>query len=144
MFISNSAEETIAAGREYGQNARKGDVFALSGDLGAGKTQFVKGFVAGLGSGAEVTSPTFVLVHEYEDGRLPVYHFDFYRLENSAAVLRLGFDDYVFGDGVSLIEWADRYADLIPTEAKWLLFELRGENSRMITESKRPLRQAPL
>ena len=81
MFISNSAEETIAAGRSYARNARQGDVFALTGDLGAGKTQFVKGFVAGLGSSAEVTSPTFVLVHEYEGGRLPVYHFDFYRLE---------------------------------------------------------------
>ena len=111
-------------------------MFALTGDLGAGKTQFVKGFVAGLGSSAEVTSPTFVLVHEYEDGRLPVYHFDFYRLDNSEAVLRLGFDDYVFGDGVSLIEWADRYSDLIPKEAKWLSFELKGENTRVIREGK--------
>lgn len=135
MFISNSAEETSAAGRRYGQNARKGDVFALSGDLGAGKTQFVKGFVAGLESSAEVTSPTFVLVHEYEDGRLPVYHFDFYRLENSEAVLRLGFDDYVFGEGVSLIEWADRYPDLLPNHAKWISFELKNENMRVIRET---------
>jgi tRNA threonylcarbamoyladenosine biosynthesis protein TsaE len=134
MFISNSAEETIAAGRRYAQKACKGDVFALTGELGAGKTQFVKGFVAGLGSSAEVTSPTFVLVHEYEDGRLPVYHFDFYRLDNSEAVLRLGFDDYVFGEGVSVIEWADRYSDLIPKEAKWLSFELKDENTRVIGE----------
>lgn len=137
MFISNSAEETIATGRTYGQRARKGDVFALAGDLGAGKTQFVKGFVAGLESGAEVTSPTFVLVHEYGDGRLPVYHFDFYRLENSDAVLRLGFDDYIFGEGVSLIEWADRYPDLLPSHAKWLSFELRSENVRVIKEAGR-------
>ena len=130
-------EETIAAGRTYGQNAAKGDVFALTGDLGAGKTQFVKGFVAGVQSTAEVTSPTFVLVHEYGDGRLPVYHFDFYRLDNKEAVLRIGFDDYVFGDGVTLIEWAERYADLIPPEAKWLSFELKGENSRVIQEGKR-------
>jgi tRNA threonylcarbamoyladenosine biosynthesis protein TsaE len=136
MFISNSAAETIAAGRTYGGSACKGDVFALTGDLGAGKTQFVKGFVAGLESYAEVTSPTFVLVHEYEDGRLPVYHFDFYRLDNSDAVLRLGFDDYVFGDGVSLIEWADRYPDLIPRHTKWLSFELKGENTRVIREAK--------
>ena len=136
MFISNSAEETIATGRTYGRSARKGDVFALIGNLGAGKTQFVKGFVAGLGSSAEVTSPTFVLVHEYGGGRLPVYHFDFYRLDNSEAVLRLGFDDYVFGEGVSLIEWADRHSDLIPTEAKWLSFELRGENTRVIRVGK--------
>src|SRR5205814_9324539 len=97
----------------------------------AGKTQFVKGFVAGLGSRAEVTSPTFVLLHEYEGGRLPVYHFDFYRLDGSEAVLRLGFDDYVFGDGVSLTEWADRYSALIPKEAKWLSFKVKDENNRV-------------
>jgi tRNA threonylcarbamoyladenosine biosynthesis protein TsaE len=136
MLISNSVAETIATGCTYGGSAQPGDVFALSGDLGAGKTQFVKGFVAGLGSRAEVTSPTFVLVHEYEDGRLPVYHFDFYRLDQSEAVLRLGFDDYVFGDGVSLIEWADRYPDLIPKKAKWLFFELKDENTRVIREGK--------
>src|SRR5688500_20265046 len=102
MFISRSAEETMAVGRTYGRSASKGDVFALAGDLGAGKTQFVKGFVAGLESAAEVTSPTFVLVHEYGGGRLPVYHFDFYRLEDRAALLRLGFDDHVLDDGLSL------------------------------------------
>jgi tRNA threonylcarbamoyladenosine biosynthesis protein TsaE len=138
MFISNNAEETVAVGRTYGRTAIKGDVFALTGDLGAGKTQFVKGFVAGLGSSAEVTSPTFVLVHEYEDGRLPAYHFDFYRLDNSEAVLRMGFDDYIFGHGVSLIEWADRYPALIPKEAKWICFELKGEDNRVITEWKGP------
>jgi len=136
MFISNSAEETIATGRRYARNARRGDVLALTGDLGAGKTQFVKGFVAGLGSKAEVTSPTFVLLHEYEDGRLPVYHFDFYRLNSTDAVKQLGFDDYVFGEGVSVIEWADRYSELIPKEAKWLFFELQGENVRSIDERK--------
>ena len=134
MFISKSVDETMAIGRKYGGSASQGDVFALSGDLGAGKTQFVKGFVAGLESNADVTSPTFVLVHEYGGGRLPVYHFDFYRLENRAAILRLGFDDYVFGDGVSLIEWADRHPDLIPGHAKWLSFELKDENTRVITE----------
>lgn len=136
MFISQSVEETIAAGCTYGRNAAKGDVFALTGDLGSGKTHFVKGFVAGLGSRADVTSPTFVLVHEYGDGRLPVYHFDFYRLANSEAVLQLGFDDYVFGDGVSLIEWADRYSNLIPQGAMWLSFELKGENIRVIREGR--------
>ena len=134
MFISNSAEQTVAAGRAYGEQARRGDVFALRGDLGAGKTQFVKGFVAGLGSNADVTSPTFVLLHEYGDGRLPVFHFDFYRLESREALSRIGFDDYIFGDGVSLIEWADRYSDIIPSHAKWLSFELREENTRVINE----------
>jgi tRNA threonylcarbamoyladenosine biosynthesis protein TsaE len=136
MFTSKSAEQTIAAGRKYGEQARRGEVFALTGDLGAGKTQFVKGFVAGVESRAEVTSPTFVLVHEYSDGHLPVYHFDFYRLEDRDSILRLGFDEYVFGDGVSLIEWADRHRDLIPPHAKWLSFELKDENTRVIREGR--------
>lgn len=136
-IISDSAEQTIAAGHNHGREARRGDVFALTGDLGAGKTQFVKGFVAGVESDADVTSPTFVLVHEYGGGRLPVYHFDFYRVENREAVLRLGFDDYVFGEGVSLIEWADRYPDLMPASAKWLSFEITGDDRRVITESRR-------
>jgi tRNA threonylcarbamoyladenosine biosynthesis protein TsaE len=138
MFISKSAEETIAAGRAYGRDARKGDLFALTGDLGAGKTQFVKGFVAGMESKADVTSPTFVLVHEYRGGRLPVYHFDFYRLENRDALLSLGFDEYIYGDGVSVIEWADRYSDLIPGHAKWLSFETKDETTRVITEGAVP------
>jgi tRNA threonylcarbamoyladenosine biosynthesis protein TsaE len=132
MFISKSVEETIAAGTRCGRAAVRGDVFALTGDLGAGKTQFVKGFVAGIESRADVTSPTFVLVHEYGGGRLPVYHFDFYRIENRDALLRLGFDDYVFGDGVSVIEWADRYRDIIPAHAKWLSFQMRDKNVREI------------
>lgn len=136
MFISKSAEETQAAGRRYAVEAGEGDVFALRGDLGAGKTQFVKGFVAGMSCNSEVTSPTFVLVHEYNGGRLPVYHFDFYRLENREALGRLGFDEYVFGDGVSLIEWADRYIDVIPSHARWLTFELKDESTRVITEGQ--------
>jgi tRNA threonylcarbamoyladenosine biosynthesis protein TsaE len=136
MFISNSVEETIAAGREAGREAQAGDVLALVGDLGAGKTQFVKGVVAGVDSLAEVTSPTFTLIHEYGDGRLPVYHFDFYRLETPAAVLQLGFDDYL--DGVSVIEWADRFPELIPKNASWIRFEMKNEAGRVITRSTAP------
>jgi tRNA threonylcarbamoyladenosine biosynthesis protein TsaE len=136
MFISESAEETAAFGRERARAIRSGDVLALSGDLGSGKTQFVKGIVAGLGSDAVVTSPTFTLLHEYSGGRLPVYHFDFYRLEDRAAALRLGFDDYFFGNGVSLIEWADRFPDLIPPDADWIIFEMKSENTRIIDSRK--------
>jgi tRNA threonylcarbamoyladenosine biosynthesis protein TsaE len=136
MFISNNAEETVALGHRYAGSANRGDVFALTGDLGSGKTQFVKGFVAGLGSKAEVTSPTFVLVHEYEDGRVPVYHFDFYRLDGRATILRIGLDDYLFGPGVCLIEWADRHVDLIPKEAKWVSFAIQDENTRVIGEGR--------
>ena len=91
-----------------------GSVLALTGELGTGKTQFVKGLVAGLGSDAAVTSPTFTIVHEYPGGRLPVYHFDFFRIEDRQSAMRLGLDDYFFGDGVSVIEWADKFPELIP------------------------------
>jgi tRNA threonylcarbamoyladenosine biosynthesis protein TsaE len=132
MFISNSPEETAAFGHKRAPAIHAGDVIALAGDLGAGKTQFVKGLVAGLGSEAAVTSPTFTLLHEYTGGRLPVYHFDFYRLEDRAAALRLGLDDYFFGDGVSVIEWADRFRDLIPPRANWIFFEMKSETVRII------------
>ena len=132
MFISDSADATVAAGAACGRLAKVGDVFALTGDLGAGKTQFVKGFVAGVGSDAPVTSPTFTLVHEYTGGRCPVYHFDFYRLETPAAVVALGFDEYVEGDGVCVIEWADRFRELIPQGAQWISLKVRSETERAI------------
>ena len=109
------------------------EVFALVGDLGAGKTQFAKGFVAGMGSEQEVTSPTFTLIHEYSGGGLPVYHFDFYRLESAEAVVRLGFDEYVEGDGVCLIEWADRFRELLPPRTNWISFTVKNETEREIT-----------
>ncbi len=137
MSISNSVKETIALGRDHARSARAGDVFALSGDLGAGKTQFVKGFVAGLDCTAEVTSPTFTLLHEYAGGRLPIYHFDFYRLDRREAVLRLGFDDYADGDGVCVIEWADRFPEVIPVRARWISFEIKKGDARVLQESKR-------
>lgn len=132
MFISNSAEETISFGRNRAEQLRAGDIVALAGDLGAGKTQFVKGLVAGLGSAAAVTSPTFTLLHEYIGGRLSVYHFDFYRLEDRNAAVALGLDDYFFGDGVSVVEWADRFRDLIPGSAHWIVFETESETRRVI------------
>ena len=132
-FTSNSPAETQAIGRQLAQEIGIGSVLALKGDLGSGKTMFVKGLVAGLGSRADVTSPTFTIVHEYRLGRMPVYHFDFFRLENPEPVARLGLDDYFFGDGVSVIEWADRFPELIPQQARWILFEIKSENQRAIT-----------
>src|SRR4051794_8751168 len=113
-FTSNSAVETEALGRELGSKLEAGGVLAVQGELGAGKTQFTKGVVASLGSDVGVTSPTFTVVHEYGGGRLPIYHFDFFRLEDRQRLLRLGLDYYFFGDGVCVVEWADRFADLIP------------------------------
>jgi len=132
-FISNSPAETEAMGQQFAKEIGVGSILALNGDLGSGKTVFVKGLVAGLGSRADVTSPTFTILHEYRGGRLPVYHFDFFRLENRESIVRLGFDDYFFGDGVSVIEWGDRFPELIPQRARWILFEIKSANERAIT-----------
>ncbi len=132
-FISNSASETEAIGRQFAKELSTGSILALKGELGSGKTQFTKGLVAGLGSSVPVTSPTFTIIHEYPGGRLPVYHFDFFRLEGQESVAPLGLDDYFFGDGISVIEWADRFPEFIPEQARWILFEIRSENARMIS-----------
>jgi tRNA threonylcarbamoyladenosine biosynthesis protein TsaE len=132
-FTSNSPAETETLGRQFARNLDAGSVLALSGELGSGKTQFVKGLVAGFGSDVAVTSPTFTIIHEYAGGRLPVYHFDFFRLQDRQSLARLGLDDYFFGDGVCVIEWADRFPDLIPEKARWIDFEMKSENTRLIT-----------
>jgi tRNA threonylcarbamoyladenosine biosynthesis protein TsaE len=131
-FISNSPAETEAIGRQVAENIGIGSVLALKGELGSGKTLFVKGVVAGLGSSADVTSPTFTIVHEYRGGRLPVYHFDLFRIENPQALARLGLDDYFFGDGISVIEWADRFPEFVPEQARWIFFEIKSETQRAI------------
>jgi tRNA threonylcarbamoyladenosine biosynthesis protein TsaE len=130
--ISDSPAETEAFGREFARKIEKGDIIALKGELGAGKTRFVKGFVAGIGSSAEVTSPTFTLIHEYKGGRLPIYHFDFFRIEDRQSAERLGLDEYFCDDGVSVIEWADRFPELIPTGAIWISFAMESETRRAI------------
>ena len=132
-FISNSSAETEAIGRQLAKAVEAGCVLALKGELGSGKTLFTKGLVAGVGSSAAVTSPTFTIVHEYQGGRLPVYHFDFFRLENRESVARLGLEDYLFCDGISVIEWADRFPDLIPEHARWITFEIKSKRQRIIT-----------
>ena len=132
-LISNSPAETEAIGRQVAENIAIGSVLALKGDLGSGKTLFVKGVVAGFGSSADVTSPTFTILHEYRGGRLPVYHFDLFRVENPQALSRLGLDDYFFGDGISVIEWADRFPEFVPEQARWIFFEIKSETQRAIT-----------
>jgi tRNA threonylcarbamoyladenosine biosynthesis protein TsaE len=132
-FISNSPAETEAIGRQVAENIGVGSVLALKGDLGSGKTLFVKGVVDGLGSSADVTSPTFTILHEYRGGRLPVYHFDLFRVENPQALARLGLDDYFCGDGISVIEWADRFPEFVPEQARWIFFEIKSETQRAIT-----------
>jgi tRNA threonylcarbamoyladenosine biosynthesis protein TsaE len=132
-FISNSPAETKAIGRQLANDVDAGSVLALKGELGSGKTLFTQGLVAGLESDAAVTSPTFTIVHEYKGGRLPVYHFDFSRLENRESAVRLGLEDYFFSDGVSVIEWADRFPELIPEQARWISFHIESEHQRIVT-----------
>ena len=136
--ISASADETIALGRTVAATLRRGDVLALCGDLGAGKTHFVKGVAAGLGASASVTSPTFTLIHEYRGGRLPLYHFDFYRLEDDDEALKIGLDEYLDGDGACVIEWADKFPALLPPHTRWLRFTHLEDGARTIEEIPAP------
>ena len=106
IYETHSMEETRELGRQMGTAAGPGDVLTLSGDLGVGKTVFTKGFALGIGVTEAVSSPTFTIVQEYHSGRLPLYHFDVYRIGDPEEMDEVGFDDYVYGDGVSLIEWA--------------------------------------
>jgi tRNA threonylcarbamoyladenosine biosynthesis protein TsaE len=132
-FISNSPDETESFGGKFAGSVKPGGVLALTGELGSGKTQFAKGLAAALGASTPATSPTFTLIHEYSGGRLPIYHFDFFRIEDRQEAERLGLDEYFFGDGVSVIEWADRFPELIPESARWISFETKSETQRAIT-----------
>ena len=134
-YTTNNPEETRRLGREIAKTLSAGAILALTGDLGCGKTAFVKGVVDAFGDGDEVTSPTFTLVNEYE-GTVPVYHFDVYRLDNPSPEECDWMDDYFFADGICLIEWADNIRDVLPKETLWIRFAKdpeKGENVREIT-----------
>ncbi len=132
MFTSSDPAQTAAFGRTLATRAQPGDVWALAGDLGAGKTCFVQGAAAGLGSTAAVTSPTFNLLHEYTGGRLPLFHFDFYRLRHAGEALDLGLDEILGSGGLTIIEWADKFPGLLPAATIWLHFTAQGETVRLI------------
>jgi len=118
---SYSASDTENLGFILGQEAKKGDIFCLRGDLGAGKTVLAQGFAKGLGYAHRVTSPTFTLMNEYIGGRLPIYHFDLYRLEGGETDMEsIGYEDYFYGNGVALVEWAELAQDAIPPHAIWI------------------------
>lgn len=125
-------QEMEDLGRQAAATAGPGCVFALVGGLGAGKTHWTKGFVAGLGSAAEVTSPTFGLVHEYPGGRLPVFHLDFYRLESARELLALGWDEILDQDAVVIAEWGDKFPDLLPEGTAWLHFRVEADGGRTV------------
>jgi len=129
VYESNSHKDTFELGKTYGEKAQKGQIYTLKGDLGTGKTVFTQGFAAGLGITEPVSSPTFTIVQEYEEGRLPFYHFDVNRIGDSEEMYELGYEDYFFGEGVCLIEWAELISDLIPSEAIAITIEKNNEIS---------------
>ncbi|MBV9008220.1 MAG: tRNA (adenosine(37)-N6)-threonylcarbamoyltransferase complex ATPase subunit type 1 TsaE [Verrucomicrobia bacterium] len=131
MFISRSAAETEEFGEQLAARLSAGDVLALCGELGSGKTQLVKGIARSLGA-QDVTSPTFTIVHEYSGGRLPLYHFDFYRLENSGALRGIDFDEYLSATGICVIEWADKFPGAIPSRATCVRLRICADGSRGI------------
>lgn len=133
-FISHSPAETESLGESWGRAAQRGLVIALSGDLGAGKTQLVKGLARGLGVTARVHSPTFTLVNDYSGGRLRLFHLDLYRLETPMQIFSAGLDDYWRPAGVTVVEWAGRMPDdqWRRLNARWVTIEILGELERRI------------
>lgn len=117
VFETYSPEETLKIAERFGREAERSAVFALVGDLGVGKTVFTKGLAKGLGITETVVSPTFTILREYRSGRLPLYHFDTYRIEEPEEMNEIGYREYFYGDGVCLVEWADVIPELIPETA---------------------------
>lgn len=131
IYESNSPDDTYELGRDIGKKAVPGSVIALEGDLGAGKTLFTQGLAAGLGITEPVNSPTFTILQIYESGRLPLYHFDVYRIDDPYEMEEVGFDDYIYGDGVSVIEWPDRIAELMELiPDKYTVIRISRDNER--------------
>ena len=114
IIETHRAGETYEAGKRIGEQALPGQIYLLSGELGAGKTVFTQGVAAGLGITESVNSPTFTIVQEYTDGRLPLYHFDVYRIGDVEEMEEIGYDDYFFGEGICLIEWAELIEEILP------------------------------
>lgn len=133
---TNSARETFELGKRLGEQARAGQIYTLVGDLGVGKTVFTQGMARGLGITEAVSSPTFTIVQEYQEGRLPFYHFDVYRIGDIEEMEEIGYDDYFFGEGVCMIEWADLIGELLPDHVIQVTIEKnleKGFDYRSIT-----------
>lgn len=123
VLDSTDAEETFQLGRLLGQQAMPGQVYTLVGDLGVGKTVFTQGFAAGLGVKEQVSSPTFTIVQIYEEGRMPFYHFDVYRIGDIEEMDEIGYEDCFYGEGVSMIEWADLIKEILPEHYTQVVIE---------------------
>ena len=135
VYETNNERETFEIGYKIAHESQSGAIYCLIGDLGVGKTVFSKGFAEGLGITEPITSPTFTIVQEYE-GVKPLYHFDMYRIEDPDELEMIGYEDYFFGEGVCLVEWANNVEEVIPEEAKWIYIEKdleKGFDYRKIT-----------
>mgnify|MGYP000844384845 FL=1 len=144
-FITSSQEETIALGCTLGSLLREGDVLVLTGDLGAGKTQLTKGIARGMGVSGDVTSPTFTIEMVYEGERMPLYHFDLYRLVDTSELEDIGLYDVLGGDGPCVIEWGERFVDEIgPERVDVLISRLNGEGEGEAGAGIEPLRRIRL
>lgn len=133
---SFSEKDTFLIGKQFGTQAKAGDIYLLHGDLGVGKTVFTKGFAEGLGIEEPITSPTFTLIQEYMEGRLPFYHFDVYRIADIEEMEEIGYEDYFYGEGVCLVEWANLIEEILPDSCKTITIEKdleKGFDYRKIT-----------
>ena len=140
VIETHDPEETFEVGRMIGMNAKPGQIYTLTGDLGVGKTVFTQGVAAGLGITEPVNSPTFTIIQEYEDGRLPFYHFDVYRIGDLEEMEEIGYDDYFFGQGICLIEWAELIEEILPEKRIEVTIEKdleKGFEYRKITIEER-------
>ena len=135
-YTSNSPQETFALGKRLGEQAKPGEVYCLDGDLGVGKTIFTQGFAAGLGIDEPVNSPTFTILQVYEEGRMPFYHFDVYRISDVEEMDEIGYEDCFYGEGVCLIEWANLIEEILPEHYQRITIEKdleKGFDYRKIT-----------
>ena len=136
IIESFSAEETLELGRRMGRNARPGDLYTLIGDLGVGKTVFTQGIAEGLDIEESICSPTFTIVQVYEEGRMPFYHFDVYRIGDVEEMDEIGYEDYFYGEGLCMIEWANLIEEILPSTRKEIIIEKdlqKGFDYRKIT-----------
>ncbi|MEF9933850.1 tRNA (adenosine(37)-N6)-threonylcarbamoyltransferase complex ATPase subunit type 1 TsaE [Clostridium sp.] len=131
IYNTSSEQETIELGKKIGQHLKKGDILTLNGDLGAGKTHFTKGIAMGLNIDDYVTSPTFTIVNEYS-GDISLYHFDVYRIEHIEQMYDIGFDEYLFGDGICIIEWSNIVQELLPGNTIDIVIKKLNDNNREI------------
>lgn len=140
IIETRSAEETYELGVKLGQAAERGQVYTMVGDLGVGKTVFTQGMAKGLGIDGPISSPTFTIVQVYDEGRLPFYHFDVYRIGDISEMDEIGYEDYIYGEGVALIEWANLIEEILPEERIAITIEKdleKGFDYRKITIKER-------